>query len=252
MPFKKARFFGSLALFTTGVVFAQQAQTIPIPKLDIGVSTAKNPHEVALSVQILLLLTVLTLAPSILVLMTSFTRIIVVLSFLRSALGTQQLPPNTVLVSFALFLTYATMAPALNQINHDALQPYLNGKISQVEAAKRSSVPLRKFMLRQTREKDLGLIVRMAQMPRPKSPDDVPFALIVPAFALSEFKTSFQIGFALFIPFLIIDMVIASTLMSLGMLMLPPVMISLPFKILLFVLVDGWYLVVGSLWQSFQ
>ncbi len=230
----------------------QQVPFIPIPNLKIGVTPASNPHQVAFSLQILLLLTVLTLAPSILVLMTSFTRIIIVLSFLQQALGTQQIPSSQILIGFSLFLTYVTMYPTLSLMNKQALQPYLHGKLSEVRALKKASGPLRQFMLKQTREKDLALILRMAHAPQPKTPNDVSLALVIPAFAMSEFKTAFQIGFVLFIPFMIIDMVVASTLMSLGMLMLPPVMISLPFKILLFVLVDGWRLVVGSLWLSFK
>lgn len=235
---------------TLGISVAQQ--TIPIPRVNIGVTSAKGPEEVALSLQILFLMTILSLAPSFLILMTAFTRIVIVLSFLRNALGTQQMPPSQVMVGFALFLTFLVMSPVFKDINNDALQPYLQGKISQIKALDKAQMPLRKFMLKQTREKDLALIMSMAKLPRPKNESEVPMQALVPAFAMSEFKTAFQIGFALFIPFLVIDMVIASTLMSMGMLMLPPVMISLPFKILLFVLVDGWYLVVRSLLLSFK
>ena len=231
---------------------AEAQQTIPIPRINIGVAPAKGPQEVALSLQILFLMTVLSLAPSFMILTTSFTRIVIVLSFLRNALGTQQMPPSQVLVGFALFLTFLIMSPVFTQINNEALQPFLKGKISQANALNTAQQPIRKFMLKQTREKDLALIIAMAKLPRPKNESEVPIHVLVPAFAMSEFKTAFQIGFAIYIPFLVIDMVIASTLMSMGMLMLPPVLISLPFKILLFVLVDGWYLVVRSLLLSFQ
>lgn len=231
---------------------AEAQQTIPIPRVNIGVSPAKGPQEVALSLQILLLMTILSLAPSFMILMTSFTRIVIVLSFLRNALGTQQMPPNQVLIGFALFLTFLVMSPVFSQINKEALQPFFKGKLSQEKALDFAQQPIRKFMLKQTREKDLALIISMSKLPRPKNESEVPIYVLVPAFAMSEFKTAFQIGFAIFVPFLVIDMVIASTLMSMGMMMLPPVMISLPFKILLFVLVDGWYLVVRSLLLSFQ
>lgn len=241
-----------LAMAFVFLPLVAEAQPIPLPKLHFGVESAKSPQDVAVSLQILFLLTLLSLAPSFLVLMTSFTRIIVVLSFLRSALGTQQMPPNQVMIGFAMFLTFLVMAPAFKTVNREALQPYLVGKISYSVALDKGMKPLREFMLKQTRQKDLLLFVRVAKLPRPRTAEDLPSYVVIPAFAMSEFKTAFQIGFAIFIPFLIIDMVIASTLMSMGMLMLPPVMISLPFKILLFVLVDGWYLVVQSLLLSFK
>ena len=193
----------------------------------------------------------LSLAPAILVMVTSFTRIIVVLGLLRQALGTQQMPPNQVLVGLALFLTFFVMAPTYNEVNKQALQPYLQKSLTHEEAFKRALVPVRKFMLRQTREKDLGLFVHLSKIQAPRGPDDVPTHALIPAFMISELKTAFQIGFVIFIPFLIIDMVIASALMSMGMLMLPPIFISLPFKIILFVLADGWFLVIGSLVRSF-
>lgn len=228
------------------------APLIPIPNINIGVANANNPQDVALSLQILLALTVLTLAPSILVMMTSFTRIIVVLSFLRSALGTQQMPPNQVLVGLALFLTFFTMSPYIDQVNKNALQPYLAGDISQETAMSESIKPIREFMFKQTRENDLALFVNLSDLPRPNSPEDVPTSTLIPAFIISELKTAFQIGFLIYIPFIVIDMVVASTLMSMGMMMVPPVMISLPFKILLFVLVDGWHLLIRSLITSFN
>ncbi len=229
------------------------AQTIPpVPKITVGVDTAESPEEVALSLQILVLLTILTLAPAILVMMTSFTRVVVVLSFVRNALATNQMPPNQVLIGLALFLTFFVMAPTWQAVNETALQPYLAGDITQQEAIDKASMPVREFMYKNTREKDLELFVSMAKMPRPETPEDVPTHVMVPAFVISELKTAFQLGFIIFIPFIVIDMIVASVLMSMGMLMLPPVMISLPFKILLFVMVDGWHLVVRSLLLSFR
>lgn len=222
-----------------------------IPRLEFGVETAETPQEVVGSLQILFLLTVLTLAPAILILMTSFTRVIVVLSFLRSALAIQQMPPNQVLIALALFLTFFIMAPTWQQINNEALQPYLAGEMTQEQALENAMEPLRTFMFKQTREKDLALFVKMANLPRPESRADIPNHVLIPAFAISELKTAFEIGFVIYLPFVIIDLVVASTLMSMGMLMLPPMMISLPFKILLFVLVDGWHLIVQSLVTSF-
>lgn len=202
--------------------------------------------------QILLLLTVLSLAPAILIMLTSFTRVVVVLSFLRSALSTQQMPPNQVLIGLALFLTVFIMAPVWQNVNQHALQPYLAGEIDQAQALRRGEEPLRDFMLRQTRPKDLAMFLELSRQQQPATPAEVPFWTLVPAFASSELKTAFQMGFLLFVPFLVIDMVVASTLMSMGMLMLPPMMVSLPFKLLLFVLVDGWNLLVRSLVTSFH
>ncbi len=209
------------------------------------------PENVATSVKMLLLLTVLTIAPSILILMTCFTRIIIVLSFVRTALATQQMPPNQVLVGLALFMTFFIMAPVLSQVNEQALTPLFNDEINLEEAYDRASVPFKEFMSKHTRQKDLALFLNYMGSDKPTSVQDIPLTALVPAFAISELKTAFQIGFMIFIPFLVIDMIVASVLMSMGMMMLPPVMISLPFKILLFVLVDGWYLIVKSLLQSF-
>ncbi len=232
----------------TGVA---SSQPLPIPTVSIGVSDTDKPGEVATNIKILILLTVLTLAPAILIMMTAFTRIVIVLSLLRQALGTMQVPPNQVVIGLSLFLTFFVMSPVLTKINTEALQPYVESKLSQEEALDKALKPLRGFMLRYTREKDLALFVELSKMPRPKTIADVPTTVIIPAFVISELKTAFQIGFMIFIPFLVIDMVVASTLMSMGMMMLPPVMISLPFKLMLFVLVDGWYLIVGSLVRSF-
>lgn len=231
---------------------AGAAPLVPVPNVNIGIGATTNPKEVGLSLQILLTLTVLSLAPSILIMMTSFTRIIIVLSFLRSALATQQMPPNQVLVGLALFITFFTMSPYLEQVNKDGLQPYLAGTVSQEAAVTAALQPMRTFMFKQTRENDLALFVNLAEGPRPNSPDDVPTMTLIPAFIISELKTAFQIGFLIYIPFIVIDMVVASTLMSMGMMMVPPAMISLPFKLLLFILVDGWHLIVSSLIASFH
>ena len=231
---------------------AQAAPLFPIPQINLGVDAANNPKDVALSLQILLTLTVLSLAPSILIMMTSFTRIIVVLSFMRSALGTQQMPPNQVLIGLALFLTFYTMSPYWTTINNKALQPYLANAITQEAAMTEAVKPVREFMFKQTRENDLALLVNLSEIPRHNSPDDVPTTTLIPAFVISELKTAFQIGFLIYIPFIVIDMIVASTLMSMGMMMVPPVMISLPFKLLLFILVDGWHLLIRSLVTSFN
>ncbi|KPN93131.1 flagellar type III secretion system pore protein FliP [Lysinibacillus sp. ZYM-1] len=217
----------------------------------INVFSNSDPTNVSTSVKLLLLLTVLSLAPSILILMTSFARIVIVLSFVRTALATQQMPPNQVIVGLALFLTFFIMAPTFQEVNKEALQPLFAEEISLDEAYDRASAPFKEFMSKHTRQKDLDLFLSYNQAEKPASVEEIPLTMLVPAFALSEIKTAFQIGFMIFIPFLVIDMIVASTLMSMGMMMLPPVMISLPFKILLFVLVDGWYLVMKSLLQSF-
>jgi flagellar biosynthesis protein FliP len=237
--------------FAQGVA-GPSAPTIPIPRVNIGVTPATKPSDVAMSLQILLLLTVVTLAPTLLVLVTSFTRIVIVLSFVRTALGTQQVPPTQVLVGLALLLTFFVMNPVIKDINQNALQPYLGNKISQSVAIDRAAKPLRGFMFRQTREKDIALFYSLSKEPRPAAQDDVPTYLLVPAFVISELKTAFQIGFAIYIPFIVIDMVVASVLLSMGMMMIPPVIISLPFKILIFLLVDGWNLTVAALFASYK
>jgi len=226
------------------------AQPLEIPTFDF-IRPAETPQEGLQTMQLLLLLTVLTLAPAIVILCTSFTRIIVVFGFIRTALGLQQTPPNQVLIGLALFLTAAVMMPTFTEINETAIQPYLAGEIDQVEAIERGTIPLKKFMLRQTRESDLGLMLEVSGQPAPEGPEDVNFLIVVPAFALSELKTAFTMGFLIYLPFIIIDLITASLMMSLGMMMVPPTLISLPFKILLFVLVDGWHLVVESLVRSF-
>jgi flagellar biosynthetic protein FliP len=215
-----------------------------IPEIE-GVDTSDT-------ISILLLITILSIAPAILILMTSFTRVIIVLGFVRTALATQQMPPNQVLIGLALFLTLFIMAPTLGEVNETALQPYLNNEIEQSEALQNAIIPVKNFMAKQTREKDLLLFLDYTNADRPANVQEIPLTVLVPAFAISELKTAFQMGFMIFIPFLVIDMVVSSVLMSMGMMMLPPVMISLPFKILLFILVDGWYLVVRSLLLSFN
>jgi flagellar biosynthetic protein FliP len=240
----------TILIMLLGVV-ALHAQ-LALPKITVGVDASSKPKDVSVSLQILLLLTILSIAPALLVLMTSFTRISIVLGFVRKAVGTQNVPSNQIIAGLSLFLTFFVMAPVFKQINDNALQPYLKGQLSHTEAFTLGAAPLRDFMLSQTREKDLALMVNNAKMERPNSPADLPLTVIVPAFAISEIRIAFQMGFLLYLPFLMIDMIIASILMSMGMMMLPPAMISAPFKILLFVLVDGWYIVVESLVKSFH
>jgi flagellar biosynthetic protein FliP len=219
--------------------------------ISIGLDQTREPGKMAVVLQIFLLMTILSLAPAILIMLTSFTRIVIVLSLLRRALGTMQMPPNQVIIGLALFLTFFIMTPVWQQINKDAVQPYLEEKIDQQQALKNAAEPLRKFMFKQTREKDLALFVGIAKVQRPSNVDDVPTSVLIPSFIISEVKTAFQIGLLLYVPFLIIDMVVASVLLSMGMMMLPPIMISLPFKLMLFVLADGWNLMIGSLVRSF-
>jgi flagellar biosynthesis protein FliP len=219
-----------------------------LPGIDLG---SDDPEKVSNTLRIIILLTVMSIAPSFLVLMTCFTRIVIVLGFVRTALGTQQLPPNQVIVGLALFMTFFVMGPTFSEVNKEALQPFMDGKMTQQEAFDTASAPLKEFMTKHTREKDLALFMDYAKMDRPESIEDIPLTALVPAFAISELKSAFQMGFMIFVPFLVIDMIVASILMSMGMMMLPPVMISLPFKILLFILVDGWNLIVKSLLMSF-
>lgn len=228
------------------------ADSVPLPTFNIGVGIANSPQDVAVTLQIIFLITILTLAPAILILLTSFTRIIIIFSFLRNALGTQQMPPNQVLVGLALFLTFFVMSPVFSEINNKALSPYLANKMTFTDALSEAKKPLRKFLLSNTRKKDLISFMEISGSKRPKKPDDIPDLVLIPSFVVSELQTAFEMGFLLFLPFLIIDFVVASVLLSMGMMMLPPVMISLPFKILLFVLVDGWSLIVGTILRSFS
>ena len=227
-----------------------QAQT-PIPGINISVGQASSPKEVASTLQILILLTILTLAPAILIMTTSFTRIIIILAFIRQALGTQQTPPNQILLGMALFLTFFIMEPVWSDVHKNAFTPYLNNRLTQSQALERAAKPMKGFMQKFIREKDLALFIRIAKLKQPRTIADVPFHVVVPAFIISELKSAFQIGFLLYVPFLVVDLVVASVLMSMGMMMLPPIMISLPLKLMLFVLVDGWNLIVGSLVESF-
>lgn len=224
---------------------------VTLPTFNMGFKTAQSPNEVVNAIKMVLVLTVLTLAPAILIMMTGFTRILIVLSFLRQALGVQQMPPNQLLVGLSLFLTFFVMGPAFTEINQKALQPYMNNSISQDVALENTLAPLRRFMFNQTRDQDLALFVKLAQIEKPKTRADVPTLVLVPSFIISELKTAFMIGFIIFLPFLIIDILAASVLMAMGMMMVPPIVISLPFKIMLFVLVDGWSLLIGSMVKSF-
>jgi len=238
-----------IALIISTPVWAQQLPFIPT--LKIGVEQADKPEQVSVLLQILFLLTVLSLAPALVVMMTSFTRLAIVFSLLRRALGTQTMPPNQIIVGLALILTFFIMSPVYNKINKEALQPYLAEELSQEEAIKNALDPIRKFMFKQTRKKDLSLFINISKSKKPQNLDEIPTIVLLPSFVMSELKTAFQIGFLIYIPFLVIDMVVASVLLSMGMMMLPPFMVSLPFKLMLFVLIDGWSLLVGSMVKSF-
>lgn len=238
-------------LALAGPVAAQDAAGPTPPTLDLDLNRYTQPEQISVVLQILFLLTILSLAPSILVMMTSFTRILVVLGFMRQAMGTQQMPPTQILVGLSIFLTIFIMSPILTEVNDKAIQPYVNEQIGREAALKAAEKPIREFMIKQTREKDLALMIKISGSDRPQNINDVGILTLIPAFIISELKTAFQIGFLLYIPFLVIDMVVASILLSMGMMMLPPIMVSLPFKLMLFVLVDGWYLVIGSIVRSF-
>lgn len=246
---KKFVYIAALVCVFLFIGHAAQAQAIP--KLSLEVDQTSDPSDLSATLQIVILLTVLTLAPSIILMMTSFIRIVVVLGFLRQAMGSQQLPPNQLMLSLALILTFFIISPVVNQAYDEGLKPYLDEEITLEEAYDRGIVPFREFMLSQADEKDLALFINLANMEQPETPEDIPLHVLIPGFVLSELRTGFEIAFLIFIPFLIIDMVVASVLMSMGMMMLPPIMVALPFKILLFVLVDGWYLLVKSLVESF-
>jgi flagellar biosynthetic protein FliP len=222
-----------------------------LPTITVGIGEATDPGEVSTALQILIVLTILSVAPAILLMTTGFTRIVIVLSFVRQAMGTQQAPSNQIVIGLALFLTFFVMAPVFDRINENAVQPYLSKQISQEQALTQALVPMREFMFSQVGEDDLQLLVDISRSPQPENQDDISLLTLIPAFMLSELKRAFQMGFLLFVPFLMIDMIVASVLMAMGMMMLPPIIVSLPFKILLFVLVDGWSLVIGSLVQSF-
>lgn len=239
-------FIVAMVVLSAEISYAQPE--IPIMNSIVG----NQPGDYVFSLQLMIVLTILTLAPSILIMMTSFTRIIIVLSFIRNALGMQQSPPNQVIIGLALFLTFFIMAPIGAEINSSAIQPYLQHEINMEEAFDRAMDPIRDFMFKQTRNKDLGLFMNISNEGNTSNLEDIPNHVLIPAFIISELKTAFQIGFVIYIPFLVIDMIVSSTLMSMGMMMLPPVIISLPFKILLFILVDGWNLIVESLVLGFK
>lgn len=231
------------------------AQPFQIPDINFEISNPDeddNEGDLVYSLQILLLLTILSIAPAIMIMLTSFTRIVIVLSMIRNALATQNMPPNQVIIGLAIFLTVFIMSPVWQTANTEALQPLLNEEITTEAAIERGVEPLREFMFKQTREKDLALFVEMANLERPDNQDDIPLYVLIPSFVISELKAAFQIGFMIYLPFVMIDMVVASILMSMGMMMLPPVMISLPFKILLFILVDGWYLLIETVIRTFN
>ena len=236
--------------------FAQQTQqtqslSFPLPKLDVQIGSSDNPQDVSVTLQILLLMTILALAPSIMIMTTAYLRIIIVFHFLKSALGTQQMPPGQLLAGVALFVTFFVMAPTWNKVNEEALKPLMDEKITTEEAYNKGIEPIREFMFRNVRDEDLGLFISLANMKRPDNRSELPTYIVIPAFVISELRTGFIIGFFLFIPFLMVDMIISSILMSMGMMMLPPMLVSLPFKILLFILVDGWNLIIGSVVRSF-
>ena len=237
-------------MFLTFTGVADAAPIIPNISVDIG--TAENPQDVSSALQVAALLTIVTIVPGILIMTTSFVRIVVVIGFLRNALATQNVPPNQVVLGLAMFMTFYVMSPYWSAANENGIQPYLAGEISQEEAIEKTIEPIREFMFKQTRESDLALFVNLSEAERPETQDDVSTFVLIPAFMISELKTAFQIGFMIYVPFIVIDMIVATTLMSMGMMMLPPVMISMPFKILLFVMIDGWHLLINSLIVSFR
>jgi len=253
----KTKFSKILSIILCTVVFvfvgAMTAKAqMAVPNIDISFKNANSPQEFSKGLQIMIWLTVLTLAPSIFIMTTAFTRIVIVLSLTRQAIGTAQLPPTQVMVGLAMMLTFFVMAPTVGEINQTALQPYMSGKITQEAALKRGIEPIRQFMFRQTNENDLALFVKLSKIDKPESMADIPTYVLMPSFIISELKTAFEIGFLIFIPFLVIDIVISSILVSMGMMFLPPTMIALPFKIILFVLVDGWHLIAKSLVMGFS
>lgn len=246
----------SAGLFCASASFAADGLVpgtsgVSLPSLSLSFQDASKPADTANVIKIILMLTVLSLAPAILIMMTSFTRIVVVLSFVRQALGTQNLPPNQLIVGLAMFLTFFVMAPTFQEVSKTAIEPYMENRMDQKAALENAMKPLRQFMFSQTREKDLELFLSLSKSAKPRNREEVSSFVLIPSFVISELKTAFQIGFMLYLPFLVLDLVVSSVLMAMGMMMLPPMMISLPFKILLFVLVDGWDLVIGSLMKSF-
>ncbi len=240
-----------LFIFLSLFIVDQTVLAVGLPTITLGVEDANTPQQVSSALQVLFVLTILSIAPAILLMTTCFTRIVIVLGFVRQAMGTQNMPPTQVILGLALFLSFFVMSPTLNTINEEALQPYLQEEIDQPEALEKAIGPMREFMFSQVKEGELGLLTDITMDLEPENYEDIPTMTLIPAFMLSELKRAFQMGFMIYIPFLVIDMIVASILMSMGMMMLPPVIISMPFKLLLFVLVDGWSLVVGSLLKSF-
>jgi len=243
-----------LTCLTMAAIFLGAAPAVAalnLPTLSLGIKEAASPQEVSAALQVIFVLTILSMAPAILLMTTAFTRIVIVLGFVRQAMGTQNMPPNQVLIGLALFLTLFVMSPVLNRINDTAITPYMDGKISQQQALDISVTAMRDFMFSQVQESELQLLIDITGKKQPENREEISTTILIPAFMLSELKLAFQMGFMIYVPFLVIDMLVASVLMSMGMMMLPPIIISLPFKLLLFVLVDGWHLVVGSLMKSF-
>ena len=253
---RKVLILGLLLLVFAGAGYAQSGTSRSlsgsIPQINLSIKSPKNGEDFSVAIQTLILLTILTFGPAFITMMTSFTRIVVVFFFLRMGLGTQQSPPNQVLLGLALFLTIFIMAPTYKEINKQAIQPYLNNKITQEQALDNASVPLKKFMVKQTREKDLLLFMNLAKVNTVNNIKELPLYVVVPSFIISELRIAFKIGFLIYLPFMVIDLVVTSVLLSMGIMFLPPVMVSLPFKILVFVLTDGWYLLVESLVRSFH
>ncbi len=244
---------GGLLCVSAALARAQGAGgNVVLPKFTVGVDAAKNPQDVSVTLQILLLMTFLSLAPSLLIMMTAFPRLLIVFSILRNALGLPSIPPNQVLVGLSLFLTFFIMRPVFTDIYDNAYTPYTTKKITLPQAVDRAEKPLRDFMIRQTYKSDLIFFINLSKAPQPNTPDDVPITTVIPAFITSELKTAFIIGFYIYLPFLIIDMVVASTLMSMGMMMLPPTVVSLPAKIMLFILANGWTLLIESMVRGFR
>ncbi len=233
------------------LVLATSARAVNLPTLSVGIKEAAGPQEVSTALQVLFVLTIISVAPAILLMTTAFTRIVIVLGFVRQAMGTQNMPPNQIIIGLALFLTFFIMSPVISRINTTAFQPYMDKKISQQQALDRTVEAMRDFMFSQVQEDELQLLIEITRKQQPEDRKDISTMILIPAFMLSELKLAFQMGFMIYVPFLVIDMIVASVLMSMGMMMLPPIIISLPFKLLLFVLVDGWNLVVGSLMKSF-
>ena len=249
--FQRKTIFSLLLFLSFLLLGISEASAVGLPSVTFGIEDAESPQQVSSALQILFVLTILSVAPAIVLMMTCFTRIVIVLGFIRQAMGTQNMPPTQIIIGLSLFLSFFIMSPTINEINEKALQPYLNEEINQTVAFERSVQSMRDFMFKHVKESELELLTELTLEKAPEDGDDIPTSTLIPAFMLSELKTAFSMGFMVYIPFLVIDMIVASVLMSMGMMMLPPVIISMPFKLLLFILVDGWSLIVGSLIKSF-